>query len=71
MMDPIVRELADMVERLLPSNLGRVPDWMADSYTLPVDMECGEIRQARALLARVRGLQPPAPPPPPAPEKVA
>ena len=50
----LLGEMVVALTALLPSNLGPLPAHMGDSETLPVDMTCGEIRKARALLAKVK-----------------
>lgn len=45
-------ELLAALRRLLPRNLGPLPDHLPDDTVFPVDMTAAEIRDARALLAK-------------------
>lgn len=48
-------DLLESLEELLPQNLGAPPDALQDHMTVPVDMTVGEIRRARAAIAKARG----------------
>lgn len=48
-------DLLEALEQLLPQNLGPLPEGQPDSLTVPVDMTFGEIRRARAAIARAKG----------------
>lgn len=40
---------------MMPTNLGALPDTMPDSATLPLDVTFGELRRARAAIAKAEG----------------
>lgn len=51
----INKALLNALLDMMPSNLGTPPDSIPDSRLLPVDMSFGEIRRARAAIARATG----------------
>lgn len=48
-------DLLEALEELVPLNLGMIPANMPDDTVLPVDVTFGEIRRARAAIAKAKG----------------
>lgn len=51
----LIEQLTEALEGLLPGNLGSLPATMPDTATLSLDVTFGELRKARAALAKARG----------------
>jgi hypothetical protein len=49
----LVADCHEALTGLMPRNLGRLPETMPDSSTLPLDVTFGELRKAIAVLARL------------------
>lgn len=48
-------ELLHALAGMIPTNLGAIPDTMSDSETIPLDVTVGELRSARAAIAKATG----------------